>query len=305
MHPQSAIIPNPAAHSLFVTFTVKDKDKKLAASIVDIDKHITKVRKFSRVNSAMSFGEAYWKHIASSPEAIPLGIRTFGGIDGDYPAPATGGDLFLHLNSRRADLNYEVAQSWLWPIKDKLEVIHEQACTRYLDERDLTGFIDGTENPKGTEMRRKVALLDAAVGASLLAGSSFVFVQSYQHRINKWKALPMLEQEYVIGRTKEASLELAEDRKPQTAHINRVVIEEDGKELEIVRHSMPYFKLRGWKGLIFIAYTKDLDIIEKMLARMYGKTEDKLHDHLMDYTKPTTGAMFFTPSKELLEALKT
>ena len=277
----------------------------MTASIADIDKHITRVKKFARVTSAMSFGEEYWNHIAPSPEAIPPGIRTFGGIDGDYPAPATGGDLFLHLNSRRADLNYEVAQSWLWPIKDKLEVIHEQACTRYLDERDLIGFIDGTENPKGAEKRRKVALLDASAGTRLLVGSSFVFVQNYQHRINKWKALPMLEQEYVIGRTKEASIELGEDRKPPTAHINRVVIEEDGKELEIVRHSMPYFQVKGWRGLIFIAYTKDLDIIEKMLVRMYGMTEDKLHDHLMDYTTPTTGAMFFTPSKELLEALKT
>ena len=303
MRPQSAIIPKSATHSLFMTLTVKDKSKKLASTIVDIDKYVAKLKKITRVNTALSFGEAYWKAIAPTLEAIPKGIRTFDGIDGDYPAPATGGDLFLHLNSRYADLNYEVAYNWWEPIKNELQIIHEQACTRYLDERDLTGFIDGTENPEDAKTRRKVALLSVSDSNRLLVGSSFVFVQGYKHKLNKWNTLTVLQQEYVIGRTKEASLELGEDRKPPTAHISRVVIKEDGEELEILRHSMPYFSVKGSKGLVFIAYTKDLDIIEKMLARMFGKS-DKLHDNLMDYTMPTTGAMFFTPSKELLDSLK-
>ena len=303
MRPQSAIIPKSATHSLFLTFAVKDKSKKLASTIVDIDKHVTKLKKIAQVNSALSFGEAYWKAIAPTPEAIPKGIRTFGGIDGHYSAPATGGDLFLHLNGRLADLNYEVAHNWFEPLKRELQIIHEQACTRYMDERDLIGFIDGTENPKDAKTRKKVALLDTSNANRLLAGSSFIFVQGYKHKLNKWETLTVLQQEYLIGRTKEASLELGKDRKPPTSHISRVVIKENGEELEIVRHSMPYFSVKGAKGLIFVAYMKDLDIIEKMLARMYGKA-DKLHDHLMDYTTPTTGAMFFTPSQELLDSLK-
>ena len=303
MRPQSVIIPKPTTHSLFLTFAVKDKNRKLASTIVDIDKYVTKLKKIARVNNALSFGEAYWKAIAPTPEAIPKGIRTFSGIDGDYSVPATGGDLFLHLNSRFADLNYEVAHNWFEPLKNELQIIHEQACTRYLGERDLIGFIDGTENPKDAKTRKEVALLGVSDGNRLLAGSSFTFVQGYKHKLNKWKTLTVLQQEYLIGRTKEASLELGADRKPPTAHISRVVIKEDGEELEIVRHSMPYFSVKGSKGLIFIAYTKDLDIIEKMLARMYGKA-DRLHDHLMDYTTPTTGAMFFTPSQELLDSLK-
>ena len=304
MRPQTAIIPQSAPHSLFLTLNIKGEGAKLVSSIVDLDKYIEKVKKFARVNSAISFGKKYWKRIAPTPQAVPKGMRTFKGIDGDYPAPATGGDVFLHLNSRRADLNYEVAQNWLRPLKDEFEIIHEQACADYLDKRDLTGFIDGTENPEGSVLRKKVALLDVAGKNRLLAASSFVFVQSYKHKLDKWNALTLLEQEYVIGRTKEASLELGEDRKLPTAHINRVVIEEDGEELEIVRHSMPYFKVKGAKGLVFVAYTKDLDIIEKMLLRMFGKA-DKLHDRLMNYTVPVTGAMFFTPSRELLHLLKT
>ena len=304
MHPQSVIIPESATHSLFVTFNVASQNKKRLADIVNLEFYVDKLKKFGRVYSALSFGEAYWKRIAPSPAAIPKGIRTFNGIDGDYSAPATGGDLFLHLNSEYADLNYEAVRSWLAPLKDELEVIHEQACTRYLDSRDLIGFIDGTENPQGDAARSEVALLDASEQNKLLAASSFVFVQSYRHRIPKWEALTVLEQEYAVGRTKEASVELAEDRKPPTAHINRVSIKEDGEELEIVRHSMPYFRIKGDKGLVFVAYTKDLDIIAKMLARMFGKA-DKLHDALMDYTKPTTGAMFFTPSEQLLKSLKT
>ena len=304
MRPQSVIIPKPAPHSLFLTLKVKGKSKNLAAAIADIDRYIDKVRKYGRVFSAISFGEAYWKHITPSFDMIPEGIRTFNGIKGDYSAPATGGDLFIHLNSKYADLNYEVAYNWLQPIRDELEVIHEQACTRYLDERDITGFIDGTENPEGSKARREVALIRSSDGNRLLAASSFVFVQSYQHRINKWRSLTTLKQEYVIGRTKAASIELGADRKPPTAHISRVVIEENGEELEIVRHSMPYFKVKGSKGLVFVAYTKDLDIIEKMLSRMFGKADD-LHDSLLEYTTPITGAMFFTPSKEILNTLKT
>ncbi|MBC6413344.1 MAG: Dyp-type peroxidase [Chromatiales bacterium] len=303
MRPQSAIIHKSGPHSLFLTFKVKDRSKKLAQAIADLDPYIANVKKFDRVYSAISFGEAYWKHITPSSDGIPEGIRTFNGIEGDYPAPATGGDIFLHLNGKHADLNYEVAWNWLQSTKGGLEVIHEQACARYLDERDIIGFIDGTENPESSQERKKAALIKASADSKLLTASSFVFVQTFQHKIAKWNALTTLDQEYVIGRTKEASLELAEDRKPPTAHISRVVIEEDGEELEIVRHSLQYFKVRGSKGLVFVAYTRDLDIIEKMLARMFG-TADEFHDKLMEYTTPITGAMFFTPSKELLDLIK-
>ena len=96
-------------------------------------------------------------------------------------------------------------------------------------------------------------------------------------------------------------MELGEKEKPPTAHISRVEIEENGEELKIVRHSYPYGNPTGDSGLFFIAYARDLTIFEKMLNRMFGATDDGLHDHLIDYTRAVSGAFFFTPSLEVLK----
>jgi putative iron-dependent peroxidase len=172
---------------------------------------------------------------------------------------------------------------------------------QYLDSRDLTGFIDGTENPQGKKERMEVALISSEDPA--FAGGSYVFTQRYVHKLQKWAAVPRNEQEKVIGRRKPDSQELSDRVKPPTAHISRVVIEENGEELEIVRHSFPYGTVSE-AGLFFIAYSKTLDTPEKMLNRMMGTTRDGLHDHLMDYTQAVSGAHFFAPSLELLKSIE-
>ena len=171
---------------------------------------------------------------------------------------------------------------------------------RYLDSRDLTGFIDGTENPSGDAQRAAVALIGDEDPD--FAGGSYVFVQRYVHKLNTWAALSEPEQEAAIGRSKADSKELPETIKPPSAHISRVVIEENGEELEIVRHSFPYGTLNE-HGLFFIAYTRNLDIPEQMLCRMLGATGDGHHDRLMDFTQAVSGAHFFAPSLELLTQL--
>ena len=134
------------------------------------------------------------------------------------------------------------------------------------------------------------------------AGGSYVFTQRYVHDLKKWATVPTAEQEKTIGRKKKDSKELSDKTKPPTAHISRVVIEEDGEELEIVRHSFPYGTVSE-AGLFFIAYSKTLDIPEKMLGRMMGASGDGLHDHLMDHTQAVSGATFFAPSLEVLKSL--
>ena len=113
----------------------------------------------------------------------------------------------------------------------------------------------------------------------------------------KWSAVSRKEQEGAVGRRKADSKELSDKMKPLTAHISRVVIEENGEELQIVRHSFPYGTVSE-HGLFFIAYTKDLAIPEQMLSRMMGTAGDGLHDHLLDFTQAISGAHFFAPSLE-------
>jgi putative iron-dependent peroxidase len=171
---------------------------------------------------------------------------------------------------------------------------------RYRDSRDLTGFIDGTENPKG-----KARAVAALIGEEdrPFAGGSYVAVQRYVHDLERWRRLDDREQEQIIGRTKRGSIELPKAKKPETAHISRVVIERDGAELQILRQSYPWGEVQE-AGLYFAAYTKSLDVFDSMLARMMGTTGDGLHDRLMEFSRAVTGATFFVPSLETLSSLK-
>ena len=116
------------------------------------------------------------------------------------------------------------------------------------------------------------------------------------------KKLKVDAQEQVIGRTKLESIELDEDVQPENSHVSRTVVEDDaGDEMEILRHSLPYGDGKGDQGLFFIAYTKDLSIIDAMLERMFGTSGDGIHDRLLHFVTALDGAYYFAPSEELLE----
>ena len=122
---------------------------------------------------------------------------------------------------------------------------------------------------------------------------SFIFAQRYVHELEKWKRLKVDAQENVIGRSKLESIEMDDEHKPENAHIARVVIEDnEGEELEILRHSLPYGDGQGEQGLFFIAYTKDLTRIDRMLVNMFGTQGDGIHDRLLHFVTPMDGAYF-------------
>jgi putative iron-dependent peroxidase len=131
-------------------------------------------------------------------------------------------------------------------------------------------------------------------------GGAHVITMKWVHDLAKFHALPPEEQEAVIGRTKPDSRE--RDDKPDTAHISRVVVEDEhGEELEIYRRSVPYGRINEL-GLYFVAFSADPTRFEIMLSRMFG-TADGTHDHLTDFTKPVSGAFYFAPSLDALRAL--
>ena len=164
----------------------------------------------------------------------------------------------------------------------------------YRDSRDMTGFIDGTENPP-VEDGPEVALIpDGEPGER----GAYVITQKWIHDLASFQAMKVPDQEAVIGRTKPDSIELAD--KPDTAHISRVVIEEAGEELEIYRRSTPYGTV-GEHGLYFIAFSAELTRFDKMLARIFGGA-DGVRDRLTDFTRPVSGSYYFAPSLEALAA---
>lgn len=247
------------------------------------------------VQHVVAFGPGLLRDLA--PERRPSDHRAFAEIHGSagHVAVATQADVFVWLHGAGPDVLFDAARAARRALAPAAEVVRETTGWEYRDSRDLTGFADGTENPPADEARGL-----AVVGQGSGAGGSFVLTQRYVHDLDAFATLPVTEQEATIGRTKPDSVEL--EGKPPTAHISRVVIEEDGEELEIYRRSVPY-GTTSEAGLFFLAFSSSLDTFDKMLAKMYGTAGDGLHDRLMDFSRPVSGAYWFAPPVEDLDAI--
>ena len=302
--PQPGVLPAGGAHAYFLTLTTSDGVERTALirairEILPTARALATREKRAGLLCALGIGSGLWDRL--SPASRPAGLRPFRAVEANgRVAPATGGDLLVQISSGRHDLNVDLAMGLVRRLQPVAAVTEEIHGFHYRDSRDLTGFIDGTENPKG-----KARAVAALIGAEdrCFAGGSYVAVQRYVHDLERWRQLDDREQERIIGRTKRSSVELSKSKKPETAHISRVVIEQEGKELQILRQSYPWGTVRE-AGLYFVAYTKSLDIFDLMLARMMGATSDGRHDRLMEFSRAVTGATFFAPSMETLASLK-
>jgi putative iron-dependent peroxidase len=301
---QSGILPEPGASALFLVLRARDRAAsaraiaKVAASVPALTDKVAALDRKAKLVSTVSIGAEMWD--AVSPAARPQKLHPFRAISaGGRSAPSTGGDVLLHAIAARPDVTVELARRFHASLGDAVEVVEEVHGFRYLDSRDLTGFIDGTENPKG-KARAEVALIGREDPA--FAAGSYVYTQRYVHDLARWATVPEKEQEGIVGRRKRDSKELSARAKPPTAHIARTVIEENGEELEVVRHSFPYGTVSE-AGLFFICYTRDADIPDRMLGRMMGTDADGIHDRLMEFSRAVSGANFFAPSLEMLRKL--
>lgn len=301
MTAQSVILPLPSDHARFIVLRLKnlsieDFKERLKQLFTTRDRLITQ-HPNAQIKTAVAFGPELWSKLY---EQAPAGFKQLEPIQGSFNMPVVPADVLIHIASARADICFALSQSFFEGIRDQVEVLDERVCFRYFDGRDITGFIDGTENPQFPDDRAEVALLGEDTG--IFQDGSFIFAQRYAHNLDKWKKLKVDAQEQVMGRTKLESIELEDEVKPANAHIARTVVEDEGgEEMEILRHSLPYGDGRGDQGLFFIAYTKDLKIIDAMLVRMFGTSGDGIHDRLLHFVTPMDGAYYFAPSEELLE----
>jgi len=297
---QSAIYAETGDFGLFLTLTVNDGAhgpvRPLLASIPGLTQALAKRLGEPRLVSAVGIGAAAWAGLVGG--ALPPGLEPFAALaDGPREVPSTPADLFLHIHSPRHDANFILARQIMARLSAHVRVVEEVVGFRHLGGRDLTGFVDGTENAKGDE-RAGVAL----VPGGPFAGGSYVSIQRYVHDLSNWERLDVSEQEGIVGRTKEADEEMDDAVKPLTAHIARVVIEENGAELEILRHSLPYGSTAE-AGLYFVAYGASPAPFRKMLERMVLRDGDGHCDRLLEFSRAMTGAAFFTPSVEFLGGL--
>src|SRR5437899_1807768 len=247
-------------------------------------------------NLVVAFGPELWRRLA--PGDAPAALEAFRlvGDPGGAHAPATQHDLWIWVHGAGPDVELDMARQIVDSVEPAGSLAAEQPCFGYRDSRDLTGFIDGTENPPVEDAFDVALVADGEPGAR----GSFAMTMKWVHDLDAFHALTQQQQEGVIGRTKEWSLELGDEVKPPTAHIARVVIEENGGELEIYRRSTPYGTV-GEHGLYFVAFSADPTRFDKMLARMFGTAADGLHDRLTEFTKPVSGSYYFAPSLDELE----
>lgn len=253
----------------------------------------------SVVSGMVAVGANYWDTLF--PDGRPAELRPFPAMQSeDRVAPSEPYDLFIQVRSDRADVNHIIGTQICKMLEGCVELVEQVKGFRYLDGRDLTGFVDGTENPKGVH-KQKVALVGEEDTA--FAGGSYIHIQRYRHNMQAWEKLEEQQQEDIIGRTKRENIEYASDKKPPTCHIKRASVKDaNGNSLEILRQSMPYGHMKV-QGLFFISCAASPLPFELMLKSMIHGDEHGNHDHMLNYTEAETGAAFFAPSLSFLKRL--
>ncbi|WIM09536.1 Dyp-type peroxidase [Enhydrobacter sp.] len=250
-----------------------------------------------RLSCVMAFGSDAWDRLFGAPK--PKELHPFREIRGQHHAPATPGDILFHIRAIRMDLCFELATQIMSRLGEAVSAVDEVHGFTYFDERDLLGFVDGTENPVDAAAVEATVIGDED---ATFAGGSYVIVQKYLHDLKGWNALPVEQQEKIMGRTKLSDIELDDAVKPTSAHNALTTITEDGKQLEIVRDNMPFGDVgKGEYGTYFIGYARSPHRIEQMLVNMFVGRPPGNYDRLLDFSRAVTGTLFFVPSATFLE----
>jgi porphyrinogen peroxidase len=263
-----------------------------AVGFRDLDGHLTCVT---------GFGAAIWDQLTGTGK--PAGLHPFREINaGPRHAVATEGDVLFHIRAVRMDLCFELATQIMARLGRAVTVVSEVHGFRFFDDRDLIGFVDGTENPTGAAAERAVLIGDEDPA---FAGGSYVIVQQYLHDVAAWNKLPVEEQEKIIGREKLSDIEFPDDAKASYAHnVLNVITDDDGEQVQILRDNMPYGSVGdGCYGTYFIGYARSPATIEQMLTNMFVGLPEGNYDRLLDFSTAVTGNLFFVPAVPLLENL--
>src|SRR6266581_2059960 len=244
------------------------------------------------LSCVLGLGSDAWDRLFGKPR--PRELHKFREIRaGERHAVSTPGDMLWHIRAQRMDLCFELATQIMARLGPAISPVDEAHGFRYFDSRDLIGFVDGTENPKGQDAVDATLITDEDPA---FAAGSYVIIQKYLHDLAGWNALPTEKQEKIVGRTKLNDVELDDKVKPTYAH-NALT--------KILRDNMP-FGQAGQKefGTYFIGYSRSPSTIEKMLQNMFVGKPPGNYDRLLDFSRAVTGNLFFVPSATYLENVK-
>lgn len=304
VEPQPVLGP-VTSEAIFLVVTVdpggEEVVRDLLADVAGLRKAVGFRVQTAGLACVTGIGSEAWDRLFAGPR--PVELHPFRELTGDkHKAVSTPGDLLFHLRADQLDLCFELASQIMRRLAGAVTVVDEVHGFKYFDERDLLGFVDGTENPDGEAARVAVT-----VGAedSDFAGGSYVVVQKYLHDLRAWDELPVEAQERVIGRTKLSNVELADEVKPANSHVAlNTITDDEGNEREILRDNMPFGTVgKGEFGTYFVAYSSTPDVTEQMLENMFIGNPPGNYDRILDFSTALTGSLFFVPTADFLEDL--
>jgi len=302
--PESQAILTPITESaIFLTLAV---DPGGEAAVRDVLADVNGLRRSvgfrvpdGGLTCVVGLGASIWDRLFGAPR--PAGLHRFRELDGPrHRAPATEGDLLFHIRAHRLDLCFELAQLLAGRLRGDARVVDEVHGFKSFEERDLLGFVDGTENPEGGAARASVLIGEED---PRFAGGSYVIAQKYLHDLETWDALPVEEQESAIGRTKLDDVELPDELKPPNSHVAlNTIVDENGEQQQIMRFNMPFGRVGDAEfGTYFIAYARTPAVIETMLENMFVGRPPGTTDRILDFSTAVTGSLFFVPTSDFLD----
>lgn len=305
MPPEPQAVAAPLTRSaVFLVVTIHDGDAATQAVqglLADVSA-LVRATGFRRPDASLScvtgIGAEAWGRLFPGPR--PRELAPLAAIDGVHLAPSTPGDILFHIRGADRDMCFELEMNILDRLAGHVTVQDETAGFKFFDDRDLLGFVDGTENPNGRARDRAVLIGDEDPD---FAGGSYVITQKYLHDLAKWNAMPVEQQERVIGRKKLSDVELPDAEKPSFAHnVLNVITDENGDQLDILRDNMPFGSpAEGVFGTYFIGYARSPSRTIRMLRNMFIGVPDGNYDRILDVSTAVTGTLFFVPDADMLD----
>ena len=301
--------PQPVTYSLtrsaiFLVVTLNDGDaatREVQALLADVSS-LVRATGFRRAEGALScvvgIGALAWDRLYPGPR--PRELAPLAAIEGVHTAPSTPGDLLFHIRGMEVDMCFELETNILDRLACHVTIVDETQGFKFFDSRDLLGFVDGTENPDGQDRADAVLIDDEDPD---FAGGSYVITQKYLHDMAKWSAIPVEQQERIIGRKKLSDVELPDAEKPSFAHnVLNVIEDEDGNQLDILRDNMPFGRpAAGEFGTYFIGYARSPSRTIRMLQNMFIGLPPGNYDRILDVSTAVTGTLFFVPPADMLD----
>jgi putative iron-dependent peroxidase len=302
--PQAVLSPLTDA-AIFLVATVRPGGEPVVRDLLEDLSALQRTVGFrlpaAQLSCVTGIGADLWGRLFTGPK--PAGLHPFRSWKGPkHTAPATPGDLLFHLRAGQMDVCFEMASKIGDRLREVADFVDETHGFKYFDERDLLGFVDGTENPVGDEAMEHVVVGDEDPG---FAGGSYVMVQKYVHDMTAWNALTVEDQEAAIGRHKLDNIEIPDEKKAPNSHVRLNSIDDpDGNELKILRDNMPFGSIKdGEFGTYYIAYARTPDVPEQMLRRMFLGDPYGTYDRILDFSTALTGSLFFVPPAGFLDDL--